>query len=54
MKPNLKLICLEDLRSRILTLEIEPGSDLDEVALSEQYGISRTPLREVNSARAAT
>lgn len=47
MKPNLKLICLEDLRSRILTLEIEPGADLDEVALSEQYGISRTPLREV-------
>ena len=47
MKPNLKQQCLEDLRFRILTLAIEPGSDLDEVDLSKAYGISRTPLREV-------
>lgn len=47
MKPNLKQRCLEDLRSRILTLDIQPGSDLDEVELSDAYGISRTPLREV-------
>lgn len=47
MKPNLKQQCLEDLRFRILTLAIEPGSDLDEVELSKAYDISRTPLREV-------
>ena len=32
---------------RILALDIAPGSDLDEAALSKTYGISRTPLREV-------
>lgn len=32
---------------RILTLDIAPGSDLDEALLSDTYGISRTPLREV-------
>ncbi len=38
---------LKDLKRRILTLDLAPGSDLDEVALSEQYEISRTPLRDV-------
>ena len=38
---------LEALKMRILTLDVAPGSDLDEAALSETYGISRTPLREV-------
>lgn len=42
-----KTQCLEDIRMRILTLDIAPGSDLDEAALCEQYGISRTPMREV-------
>lgn len=42
-----KTQCLEDLRMRILSLEIAPGTDLDEAALSETYGMSRTPLREV-------
>ena len=36
-----------DLKRRILTLELEPGSSLDEVQLSEEYQISRTPLRDV-------
>ncbi|WP_299348386.1 GntR family transcriptional regulator [uncultured Shimia sp.] len=35
------------LRKSILTLELMPGSDLDEVRLSEQFALSRTPLREV-------
>ena len=39
--------CREDLIERILTLEIEPGAVLDEALLSEEYGLSRTPLREV-------
>ena len=28
-------------------MEIAPGSMLDESALSEEFGLSRTPLREV-------
>ncbi|WP_299288057.1 GntR family transcriptional regulator [uncultured Tateyamaria sp.] len=39
--------CLEDLRCRILSTELEPGLDLDEAKLSQQYEMSRTPLREV-------
>lgn len=39
--------CYEDLRQKILTTELVPGSDLDETSLSETYGMSRTPLREV-------
>lgn len=39
--------CLEDLKRRILTEELEPGIYLDEVELAEAYGISRPPLREV-------
>lgn len=36
-----------DLKRQVLTLELEPGSSLDETRLSEKYSISRTPLREV-------
>lgn len=42
-----KALCLEDLRRRILTQDLAPGSDLDESQLAEGYGISRPPLREV-------
>ena len=42
-----KALCLEDLRRKILTQELEPGFALDEVEISEAYGISRPPLREV-------
>lgn len=42
-----KAVCLEDLRRRILTLALEPGSYLDEVEISELYQISRPPLREI-------
>lgn len=35
------------LRRDILTLKIAPGTDLDETALAEAFGLSRTPLREV-------
>ena len=38
---------LADLKRKVLTLELEPGVDLDETRLSREYGISRTPLREV-------
>ena len=39
--------CLSDLKSRVLALDLAPGVALDEVSLSEAYGLSRTPLREV-------
>jgi DNA-binding GntR family transcriptional regulator len=39
--------CLEDLRRRILTEALEPGSYLDETEVAEYYGISRPPLREL-------
>lgn len=42
-----KVICVEDLRRKVLTQELEPGAYLDETDLSEAYGISRPPLREV-------
>lgn len=37
----------EYLRRSILTLKLRPGQDLDEASLSEDFGLSRTPLREV-------
>ncbi|GAA6177119.1 GntR family transcriptional regulator [Sulfitobacter pacificus] len=39
--------CLDDLRRRILSTELEPGLDLDEAGLSRHYDMSRTPMREV-------
>ena len=39
--------CLEDLRRRILSTDLQPGEDLDEASLTDRYGMSRTPLREV-------
>lgn len=42
-----KINLYEDIKHRVLTLDLKPGSDLDEVALSKEYNISRTPLRDV-------
>ncbi|MFC4788228.1 GntR family transcriptional regulator [Giesbergeria sinuosa] len=36
----------ERLRERILRHEFMPGTDMDEVALLKEYGVSRTPVRE--------
>lgn len=47
MSGSAKIQCLDDLRNRILSLDVAPGTDLDELRLSDHYGISRTPLREV-------
>jgi len=41
-----KAALLDALRVRVLTQAVPPGSDLDEVLLSDEFGISRTPLRE--------
>jgi DNA-binding GntR family transcriptional regulator len=42
-----KTALYETLKRKILTLELAPDEDLDEVSLSEEYGISRTPVRDV-------
>ena len=35
------------LKRQVLTMELDPEADLDEASLGEQYGLSRTPVREV-------
>lgn len=37
----------EALRRRILSMDMAPGSVVDEVALSEEFGLSRPPVREL-------
>ncbi len=37
----------EALKSAVLTLDLRPGADLDEARLSDEFQLSRTPLREV-------
>lgn len=49
-KINLK----EALEDRILTGEIRPGERLDEVALAQEFNVSRTPVRQALFALAAT
>lgn len=36
----------QQLRNMILNLELKPGEKIDEPALCERFGVSRTPLRE--------
>jgi DNA-binding GntR family transcriptional regulator len=43
----------ELLRQRIYQRELEPGSWIDELKIAEEYGISRTPLREALKVLAA-
>ena len=44
---NSKSSLYDDLKQQILTMELEPDADLDEMSLCERYGLSRTPVREV-------
>ena len=43
----------EHLRQRIFRRELEPGSWIDELKIAEEFGISRTPLREALKVLAA-
>ncbi|MCS6810217.1 MAG: GntR family transcriptional regulator [Tepidimonas sp.] len=43
----------EQLRQRIFRRDLAPGSWIDELRLAEEYGISRTPLREALKVLAA-
>lgn len=36
----------EELKRRVITLELAPGTRIDEVQLIEELGLSRTPIRE--------
>jgi DNA-binding GntR family transcriptional regulator len=51
--PALYIQVAEQLRTRILSHELAPGSWIDEQALTSEYGISRTPLREALKVLAA-
>ncbi|WP_175779804.1 GntR family transcriptional regulator [Burkholderia anthina] len=68
MKPNLveaeredaqspaldrKAVLAQTLRHRILSMELQPGATLDEVALGEEFGLSRPPVRELMRQMAA-
>lgn len=44
---NGKSTLYDDLKRQILTMELDPDETLDEAGLSERYGLSRTPVREV-------
>ena len=46
LRRSLHLEVVQSLRELILTGEFEPRSRVNEVALCERFGISRTPLRE--------
>lgn len=47
MKHSRKDVAFSALKERVLTLDLPPGSALDEIALSAEYELSRTPMREV-------
>lgn len=46
-RQNKKQQAAAHLKKQVLTLDLAPGVALDEAVLSERYGLSRTPLREV-------
>lgn len=45
--PDRKGNLAASLRRRILTMQMAPGSMLDEYALAEEFGLSRPPVREL-------
>ncbi|MDO5714028.1 MAG: GntR family transcriptional regulator [Tissierellia bacterium] len=44
---NLAHFIYNDVKRKIMTLELAPGSSLKEVEISQMYDASRTPVREV-------
>lgn len=48
-RPSLVDIATEKIRDRILDLTLSPGSQIDEIFLRDELGISRTPAREALS-----
>ena len=52
-RPALYEEVAEQLRQRIFQRVLEPGAWIDELKIAEEYGISRTPLREALKVLAA-
>ncbi|MDB0525236.1 GntR family transcriptional regulator [Ralstonia solanacearum] len=48
-----KALLSEALRRRIVSMEMAPGAVVDELALSEEFGLSRPPVREIMRQMAA-
>lgn len=48
-----KALLAEALRRRIVSMELAPGATIDEVALAEEFGLSRPPVRELMRQMAA-
>ncbi|WP_420097119.1 GntR family transcriptional regulator [Brevibacterium sediminis] len=44
--PGTELTLHERIRARIVTGEFAPGDQIPETSLAEEYGVSRTPVRE--------
>lgn len=44
-RPHSGQFIYEELRKQILTLKLKPGEPLDEVSLANQFGLSRSPVR---------
>ncbi|MBK4988215.1 GntR family transcriptional regulator [Pseudomonas sp. S60] len=42
-----KVVLSEALRRRILNMELAPGAVVDEIALGNEFGLSRPPVREL-------
>lgn len=47
MTVSRKTACRDALKERILRLDLAPGAELDETQIAQEYGLSRTPLREI-------
>lgn len=47
MSTNKKNSLINSLKSKIINMDLPPGSVLDEVKLSKEFGISRSPVRDV-------
>ncbi|MFD6099600.1 GntR family transcriptional regulator [Nocardiopsis flavescens] len=43
---SIQATVIEEMRGRIISGAVEPGTLLSELALAEEYGVSRTPVRE--------
>ncbi|MFD2013678.1 GntR family transcriptional regulator [Acinetobacter vivianii] len=41
------MLLAETLKRRIISMELAPGAVVDEVSLSEEFGLSRSPVREL-------
>ena len=46
MKRNTRFQVISELRSRIISLELPPGTSISENELATTLGVSRTPIRE--------